>query len=221
VVWDAGLQYQPSAITSVHLTYGQTVVGPSINFDANYDIGPQTHIVASYSTSVQTTSGLLSSTLGGLTLNAQGQATDPRTGLPFVPGSSPFGLNTATFLDKRAALTATATRQRNTYFLTVFDESRRTDTPRTDEKIFGGSVSWSRQLWPDLSSNLGATYTHDVFGDGTGRVDQLFEFNAGLTYTLSQTATATFSLSRTDRRSNAANGALTDDLVALLVHKSF
>ncbi|HUN51561.1 MAG TPA: TIGR03016 family PEP-CTERM system-associated outer membrane protein [Candidatus Sulfotelmatobacter sp.] len=219
--WNGGFQYQPNQILSLKFTYGRRYNQPNYAFSGKYDTG-QTQITASYAETVQTISSLAQNSLGALIPGPNGTVIDPLTGQQ-IPESqiNLFGLQSTTFLDKLGTVTAQTTRGRNTYSITASDEIRKTDVPPQNEEVVSGFASWRRQLWPDLSSSLGASYSHINFGDGTGRVDQLYTINLGLTYTVSPNATASLNVSRSDQISTSATENITTDLVAFLFSQKF
>ena len=226
-LWDAGFKFQPNTYFQAQATYGRRFEKPNYAFSSTYNPGPQTAISVQYSETVQTQSALQQTGLENASLSSTGQIQFTQVGQPIPIGNTAlgtiglFGLSNATFLDKSFSVNIRETRGRDTYVVTAFDTTETINFPAINQREIGASVAWNRQLWPDLSSNLSAGYNNTNFGDGSGRVDDLYTFSAGLSYTLSETATATLSLSRFERLSNAAGGSLNDDIIALLVHKSF
>ena len=129
VLWDLGLRYDPSPFTSVSVSYGHHPIGTDFAFSAKYDVSAQLHLNASYSQTVQTAQSLIAANLNGLVVGPGGVLINPKTGLPATPGNQPFGpgvvpfsLTNGSFLDKRFELDATATRGRNTYSVTAYDD---------------------------------------------------------------------------------------------------
>lgn len=221
LVWNAGFQYAPSRALSVKLTYGRRFFRSDVGFEAKYDIGPQTHLFASYVQALQTGETRFASGLDQLALGPNGAFVNARTGLPFTSDTSVFGISSAAFIDKRFQVELRATRGRNTYAAAAYDESRVQDAPAGTEKIHGGTLGWSRQLRRTLALNLGATYEHTTFGDGSGRRDTLYSISAGLAYRLSPTATAQLSVLRSSRQSNEAGQDIDDNIVTVSFRKQF
>jgi uncharacterized protein (PEP-CTERM system associated) len=227
-IWDLGFKYQPQPYFQVQATYGRRFQQPNYSFNGIYNPGPQTTISVQYSESVETQASLQQTGLENISFNpATGQFQLSPQGQPVPIGnqllgsSGIFSLSNATFLDKTFNTSIQEVRGRNTYSVTAFDTTETTTIPPTNQREIGGSLSWNRQLWPDLTSTLAASYTNTNFGGGTGRIDSLYTFSAALSYTLSETATATLSLSRFDLESNAAGNGTTNDLVAIQVQKKF
>ena len=139
----------------------------------------------------------------------------------FGPGVIPFSLTNGSFFDKRFELDATATRGRNTFTVTGYHDRQSDQVGQSNTQGIGGVFGWSRQLWPDLTSNLSASYERISFLDGSGRKDNYYYASAALVYTLSRTASVQFSFLRSDRESNQKQNNLVDDLVTLSLTKQF
>lgn len=225
LLWDIGLQYDPSPFVSVSASYGHHPIGTDYAFSARYDVSAQTHLNASYSQTVQTTQSLIAANLNGFVVGPGGVLINPKTGLPafpgFGPGVIPFSLTNGSFLDKRFELDAAATRGRNTYSLTAYHDHQSDQIGRSNTQVIGGSFTWSRQMWPNLTANLGASYANIGFLDGTGRVDNYYTAGANLAYTLSRTASVQLSLTRSDRESNQKQNSVVDDLITVSLQKQF
>jgi uncharacterized protein (PEP-CTERM system associated) len=223
-IWNIGLRYDPSPYFSVSGTVGQRYGGTDYTFNLKYDVGPETHVNASYTQTVTTTQQLLANNVNGFIIGPNGLIINPQTGLPVAPGSLPLttlGLSNGSYLDKHFEIDATATRERNTYNFTTYIDSQSEQVQASNTQSFAGTASWTRQLWPDLTSTLGASYTRVNFLDGSGRADNYYFANAGLTYSLSATASVSLTYVRSDRRSNEPGDDLLDDLVTLSVTKRF
>jgi uncharacterized protein (PEP-CTERM system associated) len=141
-----------------------------------------------------------------------------------APGtaSNSFGILSGAFLQKRFEIDADLIRGRNTYHAVGYrvTESGQT-TVVTSEKIAGGALGWTRQLWPDLSSTLSGSYDRATFQDGSGRVDRTYAVSIGLAYTISRTSTAHVSLSRYDTQSNIPGNSIINDLIMATFRKEF
>lgn len=228
VLWDIGLRYDPSPYASVSVSYGHHPIGTDFAFNARYDVGAQTHLVASYSQSVQTTQSLIAANLNGLVVGPGGVLINPKTGLPaspsnppFGPGVVPFSLTNGSFVDKRFELDASATRGRNTYSLTAYHDRQSNQVGQSNTQAIGGTLGWIRQVWPNLTSDLNASYARITFLDASGRNDSYYAVSASLVYALSRTASVQLSLVRSDRQSNERQNSVVDDLITLSLQKQF
>lgn len=229
LIWNAGLQYQPNQTVFASLTYGRRFEQTDVEFHASYALTPGLRIHALYTQLVQTSQSQIASNLGQTTLGPNGAFINPQTGLPvtvngnaFPTTSSAFGISSGSFLDKRYEADVEATRGRNNYFFSAYDEKRSGQTLGTsNERILGTTLSWIRQLWPNLSSNVTGGYSRSLFQDGSGRVDNLYTVSFGLAYAISPTATTNLAATRYDRRSNFAAESLVNDVVTISLHKEF
>jgi uncharacterized protein (PEP-CTERM system associated) len=228
-IWNVGLQYQPNDRLSASLTYGRRFEETDIEFHASYALTQQLHVLATYTQQVQTSQSLLASNLNQVTLGPNGTFVNAQTGLPVSANgttlgttNTDFGITSGSFLDKRYELDVEATRGRNTYTFAGYNEKHTGNTFATaNERITGTTLSWMRQLWPNLSSTVSGAYSRSLFQDGSGRVDDLYSVSLNLAYTVSATATANLSATRYDRMSNQAVNSLVDDVVTVSLHKQF
>jgi uncharacterized protein (PEP-CTERM system associated) len=168
---------------------------------------------------------LIAANVNGLIIGPGGVLINPKTGLPAPPGSGPgvvpFSLTNGSFFDKRFELDATATRGRNTYSVTAYDDRQSDQVGQSNTQAIGGAFGWSRQVWPNLTSNVYASYARISFLDGSGRADNYYAASATLAYTLSRTATVQLSLVRSDRESNQKQNSVVDDLITVSLQKQF
>ena len=232
-IWDAGFNYQPNELISASLTYGRRFDQTDIEFSAIYALRPDLRIHAIYTQTFQTSQSQFATNLGQVTLGPNGSFIDPQTGLPINPNSanaglgfSPFGISSGSFLDKRYEADIEATRGRNGYFFSAYDEKHTGQNfalfgTASNERIIGTSLTWTRQLWPNLSSFMNGSYSHSSFLDGSGRVDNLYSASANLVYSISATASAALSITRYQRNSNFPGQSIINDVVAASVHKQF
>jgi uncharacterized protein (PEP-CTERM system associated) len=230
LIWDAGLQYQPNPLFSASATYGRRFQQSDIEVDATYHVSPALTGRLIYTEAIQTGPSQIVNNLGLLTVSSSGGLINSQTGSPFVPSiaspgvpSSAFGIASGAFLEKRFQADITVTRERDSYLFSAYDakQSGQNSLVFAPETIFGGSIGWTRQLWPDLASSIGASYYRARFEDGSSRVDNSYSVSLGLAYTLSRTTTANLSLSRFDTVSNFTVFRLINDLVMATIRKQF
>src|SRR4029077_13926909 len=160
---------------------------------------------------------------------------NPVTGLPVgTVTNSASGISSGAFLAKTAEIDAVLTKERNTYSGRIYETKTGGNTTTavstaltrggatlatgaasaravTAERITGTALTWDHKLWPDLTATAGTSYYRARFGDGSGRVDHSYSLSPALAYTLSRTATANITLSRSDLRSNIAVDSLIVD----------
>lgn len=229
-IWNVGLLYQPNQFASALLTYGRRFDRSDVEFDANYTPTPDLHIRGIYSLSVQTSQSQIATSLSQLSTGPNGALINSRTGLPFTgvstgtPGTltSAFGIASGAFLERRFELDADVTRGRNRYSAAVYDVKDSGDVAAiASERIIGGAIGWDRQLWPNLSFTAGAAYYRASFLDGSGRIDNSYNIDLGLVYTLSLKTTARLTVSRLDTESNSVANSVVNDLVMVFIRKQF
>jgi len=227
VIWDGGFQYQPNETFLASATYGRRFDQTDWEANLAYNPAPDLRLHGSYSLSIQTTPSAIAGNLNNIAIGPNGTLVDSQTGLPFVanntiPGraTSAFGINSGAFLEKRLEADAQTTRGRNTFYATGYD-IRESGQTISAERIFGGSASWQRSLWEQLSSIAGAAYYRTLFEDGSGRKDKTYDVSVGLTYALSPTAGARLTFSRFDTRSNFPAESLINDLIMISLRKQF
>ncbi len=243
IIWNAGLKYQPNERLSAAVTYGERFGQTDIEVHASYNVGPQTRITALYTEQLQTSLSQIANNLNNnlglvqIGTNPQGQPLfiNTQTGLPFTPNNvvpgqvfnnSPFGISSGAFLQTRAEVDLEATRDRNTFFASVYDVRQSAQQTiagvvSANSHIDGATGSWTRQLWPDLRSIVSATYYHTQFQDGTGRIDDTYTFSLGVNYDLSPTMGVQFTATRSDNRSNLAGNSISDDIATVSIRKQF
>jgi len=233
IIWDTGLRYQPNQLVAATLTYGQRFNTTDIEFNGTYNLDPQLSLSAIYTETIQTSLSQLAGTTNQTVIN-------PLTGLPVgTVTTSASGISSGAFLSKTAELDAVLTKERNTYSGKVYETktggnstttvssttlaitSTASASAVTAERITGAALTWDHKLWPDLTATAGTSYYRARFGDGSGRVDNAYTLSLALAYTLSRTATANITLSRSDLRSNIAVDSLVVDTVTATIRKQF
>ena len=214
---------------------------PQLRLSALYTETIQTSLQQLAGTTSQLTP-VVDPTTGAITF-VSGPVTTPGAITGTALTASASGITSGAYLAKSATLGATLTKARDTYSLTgSYSKTSANSTATigttlasrtaaatfvttaaavTAERIFGGAFSWDHKLWPDLEGTASSTYYHASFLDGSGRVDNTYTVSLGLTYTLSQTASATFSLSRSDLKSNIEIDSLVVDTVMATIRKTF
>ncbi len=229
LIWNAGFQYQPNPKILYTLTYGRRFNQTDIELHSTHQVTPRLTVNTLYSKTIQTGQSQLAANLGQLIAGPNGTFINSQTGQIFVLGnttsgrsSSAFGITSGSFLQTRSEADATFTSGRNSYFATVYDVKETSNSGTiASEKIRGGSVTWNRQLWPDLTSNLGGSYNRDTFEDGIGRIDDFYSAFFGLAYNFGPDASANMLISRSDTESNIATNSVENDIITVSLRKQF
>lgn len=194
--------------STLRFEVGQRYGDTSYSFDSQYQFSPALVFNAFYSEAVTTQSRTGQSALGSLIVDETGGFIDPRTGLPFQPNDPAFDLTDEddAFKSKTFGSGLVGTRGRNSYALSLFRTLRQSLNIDREEIATGGTARIGRQLWPQLSGDLSASYT-DTQDDLSG--DQvLIRLGASLQYALAEDLTTSLTYSFLDRSGDGAGGGL-------------
>ncbi len=229
-IWSGGFGYQPTPYFAAFASYGRRFDQTDVEASAAYTPNPDLQLRGLYSLSFQTGQSFIASSLNEAAVGPNGTLIDARTGLPFVavnnatPGlpSSAFGIPSGAFFEKRFQVDATTTRERNSYSVSAYDVKISGDQRFiTNERIFGATLGWGRQLRPGLRLDTGATFYRALFENGSSEQDNSYALSLKLTYTISPTASASLSVSRIDTSSNVPSSALVNDVALISLRKQF
>ena len=238
--WNAGFDYTPNPRFSFTATYGSRYGAPDYEVSAKYT-GAITNATLTYTETIETTSMMLLSSVGGLGF-VNGLGINTTTGLPFT-GNSSFGNipafpSTATnspFLGKFLTASLQRTLERNTFTAYALYGTERigaanignsslgtvtiSASPIT-EAFYTASLSWARNILPDLSGNLSASYTHSNFGV-SAEYAQTYSLLGSLAYTLSAFSALTFSVAISHEQSNVSAIAINNDIAIISYRRRF
>lgn len=250
VIWDIGFQFTPNPYTKLSATYGERYGGSDIEISGNYNPSPQTNFTISYTKQVQSSQAQFAAAQNLFGFNQSGQLVNLQTGQP-VPigiangqlinlqsglpinfgasfGGGAQGLSSFPFISKIFQTGVTLTRGRNTYAADIFYDTYKVQAPPSNQRTYGASLSYTRQLWPALSGNIMGTYSRTnvsgnpgVFGGSLGGNTTLYAATAGLSYNLSETATAQFTLTHSTTESTTSTGTIDDDVMTVMYQKRF
>jgi len=230
-VWNAGFAYEPNPYLALSATYGRRFERSDIGANARYTPSPDLVFRGVYAQSIQTTPAQIAGNLNQVTVGPDGTLVNSQTGLPVTVNTttvgatnpnSVFGIISGAFLEKRFEADIDVTRERNTYHASAYHVRQSGQAAvLSSERIVGGSLGWTRQLRPELNSIVVGAYDKATFEDGTGRIDNTYFLSIALTYTISRTASARVSLSRSDTDSNSPGNSIVNDLVMISLRKEF
>ena len=205
--WDVGFILTPGPRSSVSVRYGRQYEDDSFSVNASYRFSPQTALTVTYRDILTTSQGSLRDRV--LASNDQvGES------VRFIT------LNDAVTREKRWQAVLTGERGRNSFSISAFHEKVLADATANQEKAWGGSVSWSRQINRRLTSAVSANYDNSRFE--TALDDDIFwSASASLTYQISQSINSSLRYTYTDREGDINTTALTENSVSLSVSASF
>lgn len=221
VTWNAGGAWSPSLLTYIRATTGERDGGNATTVDARHRFSRRTEVTANYSDSLQTSQSLISQSLNFLTVNSSGVLVDSRTGLPFVPGSTQFGLQNETFRQKALQIRLVGSRRRNTFSGGLDWESRKTEATGVTDTVAGGDFQFTRQLSRISTGTVALSYHRHNYGTSEGRKDDEISGVLSYAYRLVKDADARLTYNLTWRKSNISSDDLTENSVTLALVKRF
>lgn len=225
-IWNAGFAYTPNPSFSLSATYGSRYGAPDYEVSAKYSTALTTATLT-YSETIETTSMLLLSNLGGLGFS-NGLAVNSTTGLPFAGNGGfgnipalPFNATDSAFLGKFLNASLETTRGRNSFTAYAsYGIEHIFAAPAITEPFYTASFGWGRNLWPRLTSHLSATYSYANFGR-SGEYQRIYSALGSLAYTLSPRSAVTFSLAISKEQSNVSSIAISDDIASVAYTRRF
>jgi uncharacterized protein (PEP-CTERM system associated) len=221
VTWNAGAAWRPSLLTSIRATTGERDGGDATNVEAMHRFSGRTTITANYNDSLQTSQGLISQSLNFLTVDSNGVLVDTRTGLPFVAGSTEFGLQNNTFRQKTFRLRLIGSRKRNTFSGGIDWESRKTELTGITETVTGGDFQLTRELSRVSTGTVALGYHRRDHGTPDGRKDDELSGVLSYAYRLVKDADVRLTYDLTWRKSNISSQDLTENSITLALIKRF
>lgn len=221
LTWNAGLAINPSRRTSVRATFGRRFDTGNFAFDGTHELSRRTRVRANFTETLQTSQRRIAQDLSFVGTDGAGNLIDLRTGLPFNAGTDAFGLQTATFRQRRFSAALTGSRKRNSFSLAGFWEERETDLTGADDTVFGLTANLFRTLTRRSTADVSLAYRNSNFGGTRDRTDNLYTVTGNFTYQMFRNASAILSYSRTRRNSDADVNDLTENSVVLSLRREF
>lgn len=226
VVWGIGLNLKPVPDATITASYGHRngVTAPYLAIV--YPLSARTTLSATYSEGLSTTAQDVANNLAVSNVNAAGQLIDTRTLLPSAIVNPVLGLQSGLFRSKQFTATADVVLARNHIAASIYrsdnllvGQSR--PGSGTSQEATGGNVTWSRQISPLTTANLGIGYTHYSFPTPGAAEENLLTVGAAVSYMLSTSLTTWAGYNRLDRSSPSPQLRLTSNIVFIGLNKSF
>ena len=221
VTWNVGAAVRPSLLTSFKATTGERDGGSTTNVEATHRLSSRTSITASYNENLQTSQQQISQSLNFLTLDANGVLIDSRTGLPFVPGTTDFGLQNTTFRQQVFRLGMSGSRRRNTFSGGINWEKRNTEATGIIETVVGGNLQFTRQLTHLSSGTLSLGYRKHNYGTTDGRKDDEISGSFSYAYQIFKDVDARLTYNLTLTKSSVSTNDLKENSFTLALVKRF
>ena len=158
--------------------------------------------------------------LNRLTAGPDGDLIDPFTGAPGDPLRSSFDLAGGPFREDLFELGFSGARGRNKMGITAEFSSRESSAGTLKEDNLDLGLDFSRQLWRNLSGNLGAKYSDTISSSKVEGGDTRYIGDASLEYQLGETFTTSLEYSLL-RRIPEARASTSENVVSLGLRASF
>jgi len=232
LIWSVGAQFTPSPDLSLTASYGHRNGTTSPTASLIYNITGRTTLSISYSESIYTTAQNIANNLAISSVNSLGQIIDSRTGLPILLTNPVLGLQAGVFDTKQLTATAATTWERDQLntLIYYFDSSnigQSTPGSGVSQNTTGVNLTWSHELNPVTSANLGVGYAHINLGSpnnvnlSSSTTEDLVNAGASITYLLSSSLTGWASYSFLNRTSPQPQFRLASNVITLGLRKSF
>ena len=226
IIWSVGAQFTPSPDLSLTTSYGHRNGTTSPTASLIYNITGRTTVSVSYSESIYTTAQNIANNLAISTVNSLGQTIDSRTGLPILLTNPVLGLQAGVFDTTQLTATATTTWERDQLNALIyhFDSSvvgQTTPGSGVSQTTTGANLTWSHELTPLTSANLGVGYAHNDLGSPTNATEDLVNAGVSLTYLLSPSLTGWASYAFLDRTSPQPQFRLESNVITIGLRKNF
>jgi hypothetical protein len=224
-IWGAGVQLTgpDSAITA---RYGRRDGFESATLDGSVALGARTRLTARYEERLTTTQQLAGARLAAARLDQFGNQVDPITGVPLLPGAteSLLAQRGGLFRLRTAGVSLSQVWDRDVVTVSAGREER---TPvngapalfNTNQNGYSASVSWTRELSPEMSGSLFAQYGVTDVPSGPDREN--YSAGASLSRQLGQGITGTMQYRYTSRDDAVGGGRAIQNLVLVGLRKDF
>ncbi len=221
-IWNAGARYTPNPDSTVTLRYGRHDGRNAFTLDAAVAPTARLHLYARYSSGLSTDAEQLQTMLATSDLDAAGNPVDHFTGAPLLPIGDFFGLQNNLTRTTQASVTASLLYERDMFSFgvshqdsTLVSATNAIGASRGDTHGTYGTLTWSHDLRPDLSSSISLEQGVEQDDGPPSFNTRLTMVSASLAYAFSPTLTSSASFSY-NRRSggipaNSVLAALSSD----------
>ncbi len=248
-IWNAGVRWTPQPDTSISIGFARRDGANSLYLDAAASPTARTRVYARYSEGLSTDAEEQQNLLQSTSIGSTGLLTDTATGAPVTSTSSLFGTQNGLYRLRRFSASGSLLLNRDAVSLSIVNEDRSNISatsfgPSTSNTSFlpilpagsssngtFGTVAWSHELTPMLSSTVSVTYgvtSYSNLGNGQGKTsDTSISGLAALSYIFTPTLTGSVRYSYTERTSNrpfsifGTQGSYTENQIVAGLRKSF
>jgi len=227
-IWSAGVRLTPNADSSITVRYGHQDGFNALSLDASYAPTARTRIFARYSSGLATNGEELQNALATSSVDANGAAVDTATGTPLLLGSNFFGTQNDLYKLQSFSLTGVLQYARDVFSATISNQVQTViSTASVGATGIGsnngtfGTLNWSRDINPRLSSTVSVEYGTRTSSAPTLSEEKLLTGGASLKYRFTETLIGMLQYNYTHTTSNIYLGTTSQNLVLVNLQKTF
>jgi hypothetical protein len=210
---------------TLNLNYNLRYNSQFVSLDGSWDITDRLRLTGKYGESIQTQQSLLIQQAGSIGLGTTGGFINPATGLPFNPLVNPGGVNSgignAAFLDKSGQFALTGNYDRNTWAITVSQESQSSAQSNFNQTTLSLAGQFAHQMSEALRLNVNGGYLGLNETSPTSITNNTYNLTAGVSYDLGRGVTTSATYSFLYRNSNTAGQDIRESSLTLSLGKTF
>lgn len=234
ILWNVGIRLTGANPDNfLEARYGRKDGFDAQSLDASYAPTARIRLFARYSTGVTTDIEDQQNRLSSTSVDAFGGSVDSVTGAPVVGTSGFFGTQNNLFRLRRFSATAIYLLTRDTFSASVVNEERSpvSNAVAASSGAFGvlsesdngtyGTISWQRDIRPDLRSNVSFQYGTRSSGSGSNSSERTLSASAGATYQLSETVTSRATYVFNQRSGGGQGRDFYENILLVGLRKSF
>jgi len=232
VEWSVGGHWIPNPDSSVTASYGRREGVESAQLDASYAVTNRTRVYARYSEGVTTGLQQVLNAINGSTLDTAGNPVTAN-GVPVQITNGFYGVQNNLVRTSNTSVTVTTLRDRDAISVTfsyqqshqLASASASTSASSVNSTGWYATLSWQRNLWPDLNASAFAQWgTNQSTPGSVSENSNTLVFSLNLNYVVSRTVNAYAQYSWTHQTySGSASGvpSLPTNLVIVGARKTF
>ena len=207
ILWNAGVRLTGADPENfLEARYGRKDGFDAQSLDASYAPTARIRLFARYSTGVTTDAEDQQNRLSSTSVDAFGGSVDAITGAPVASTGGFFGTQNNLFRLRRASITGVYVLTRDSISVSVVNEDRSpvsnavAANSAINSSLLGvqndtsngtyGTISWQRDIRPDLRSNVALQYGTRSSDLGVNSSEQTLSASIGATYQISETLTS-------------------------------
>jgi uncharacterized protein (PEP-CTERM system associated) len=223
-----GFKYTPSPRITAEASYNHRNQSEFARGNLNYKITERATLDLSYDENLLISENQRARNLDFLTVDQFGNFVDSRTADAFQLNNNNFNLNDNVVRRKTAAIRFRLISNRDTYSSDLRHERSITETTGQEQESISIAGNWTRVISDQDQLNLTLRYrTLDIAGGGIGggvitaRTDNTENINVSYTHNFTPKLSAIVTYSLLARQSDAANGDLVENILAVGLRKQF